>query len=227
MSEKILILGETGCGKSSSMRNLDPASTFLINTIGKPLPFKGWKVKYKEVTKDNPSGNMIMTHDSEQVVKAIKYISEKRPEVKVAVVDDAQYIMSYEFMERAKERGFDKFTEIGKHMFDVLVCPDTLRNDLTVVFLAHCEDISSTNGSKTKMKTIGKMLDEKITIEGMFTVVLLCAVYKHENSLKYCFVTKNDGTTTVKTPEGMFDKPIIENDLNMVLQKINQYNEGE
>ena len=227
MSEKILILGETGCGKTRSLKNLDPKSTFLINTIGKPLPFKGWKASYQAITENGTKGNMVKTHNSEQIVKTMKFVSEKRPEIKTIVVDDTQYVMSYEFMERAKEKGFDKFIEIGKHMFEVLICPDNLRDDLTVIFLAHCEESGSGGSIKTKIKTIGKMLDEKITIEGMFTVVLLSAVYKIDDGLRYCFVTKNDGTTTVKTPEGMFKSPIIDNDLNEVLKTMDAYYKGE
>lgn len=227
MAEKILVLGETGCGKTRSMTNLDPKSTFLFNTIGKPLPFRGWKSSYTALTKENPKGNMVSTHNSEQIVKTMQFVSEKMPHIKTIVIDDAQYVMSYEYMERAKERGFDKFVEIGKHMFDILTAPDSLRDDLVIVFLAHCEEVSTGGSSKIKMKTIGKMLDEKITIEGMFTIVLLASVYKIDNGLKYCFVTKNDGTTTVKSPEGMFEDPIIDNDLNKVLETMDQYYKGE
>jgi broad-specificity NMP kinase len=227
MAEKILVLGETGCGKSTSTKTLDPKSTFFINVIGKPLPFKGWKGSYKEFNQSNQQGNMVKTHNHEQIIKTMQFVSENRPEIKTIVVDDAQYVMSYEFMERARERGFDKFTEIAQHMFEVFLCPDALRDDLVVVFLAHSEDVNANGYTKTKIKTIGKMLDEKITVEGMFTVVLLCSVYKLESKLQYFFVTRNDGTTTVKTPEGMFDKPMIPNDLKLVLDTMNQYYEGE
>ena len=227
MGEKLLVIGETGSGKTTSLRNLPSEETFLINVINKPLPFKGWKGKYKKVTKDTPTGNMVATHDAEQIVEWLKAVSAKRPEIKTIVVDDAQYVMSYEFMARAMEKGFDKFTQIAKHMFEVFVCPDGLRDDLTVIYLAHSEDVSANGFTKTKIKTIGKMLDDKITIEGMFTIVLLCSVYKVDGKLQYFFVTKNDGSTTVKTPDGMFEKALIPNDLNNVLKVMHKYYEGE
>lgn len=218
MGEKMLVIGESGSGKSTATKNLDPKTTFYINCIGKPLPYKGWKGKYKDV-ENEATGNMLKTYDWQRIIGAMKKISDDMPEIKTIIVDDAQYIMSYEFMKRAKERGFDKFTEIAQHMFDVLITPDDLRDDLMVVFLGHCDDSSG----KTKMKTIGKMLDEKITIEGLFTVVLLCYSFKDgENTMKYVFVTNSNGTNTCKSPDGMFDIT-INNDLDMVIKKFNEY----
>ena len=217
MGNKILVLGDSGSGKSTATRNLDPKSTFYVNVIGKPLPFKGWKSKYVS------GKNLVSTHNAEEVIRTIKGVSEKMPEIKVIIVDDAQYIMSYEFMARAKERGFDKFTEIAQNMFNVLKAPDTTREDLTTIYLSHSDDVSANGYTKTKMKTIGKMLDDKITIEGMFTVVLLAYPVKEEKKMRYVFVTQSNGTTTAKSPMGMFEDIIVENDLSMVLQKIKEY----
>ena len=217
MGNKVLVLGDSGSGKSTATRNLDPKTTFFINVIGKPLPFKGWKAKYVE------GDNMVSTHNADDIVKCIKGVSAKRPEIKTIVVDDAQYIMSYEFMARARERGFDKFTEIAQHMFEVLRAPDATRQDLTTIFLSHSEDVSANGYTRTKMKTIGKMLDDKITIEGLFTVVLLAYPIKEEKKMRYAFVTQSNGTTTAKSPMDMFEEIVIENDLAMVLDKIKQY----
>lgn len=219
MAEKILIIGDSGSGKSTSTKTLDPTTTFFINVIGKPLPFKGWKKDYQYYDKEKKSGNMVKTWDYDIIVKALKSISTNMPQIKVVVIDDAQYIMSYEFMQRARERGFDKFTEIGQHFFDVLTVADGLRDDLMVVFLSHSDEVNS----KTKMKTIGKMLDEKITVEGLFTVVLLAYSYKDsENTMKYVFVTNSNGTNTCKSPEGMFPMT-IPNDLKMIVDRFNEY----
>jgi len=219
MAEKILVIGESGSGKSRAMKKLDPKSTFLINSIGKALPFKGWKGAYTPLSSDGKTGNMATTTDWERIIKAMKFVSDSRPEFKTIIIDDAQYIMSFEFMARAKERGFDKFTEVAQHMFNVLIAPDSLRDDLMIVYLAHCDE----SGGRTKIKTIGKMLDEKITIEGLFTVVLLCYSYKeNESGMKYVFVTNSNGTNTCKSPEGMFDLT-MDNDLAEVIKQYHEY----
>lgn len=225
MGNKILVIGDSGSGKSTATRNLDPKTTFYINVIGKPLPFKGWKGKYTVCNSANPKGNLVATHNAEEIVELIRGVSIRRPEIKTIVVDDAQYIMSFEFMARAKERGFDKFVEIGKHMFDVLCAPDKTRPDLTTIFLSHSEDVSVNGYTKTKMKTIGKMLDDKITIEGLFTVVLLAYPVKEDKKMSYVFVTQSNGTTSCKSPMGMFEELTIENDLAMVLNCIKKYEE--
>lgn len=226
MSEKILIIGESGSGKSRSTYSLNPKDTFYINVIGKSLPFKGWRSSYTLFDRETGNGNMVSIYEADKVLNAMKYVSDKRPEIKVLIIDDAQYIMAYEFMERAKEKGFDKFVEIGQNMFNILKLGDNLRADLMVVFLFHSDDISANGYTKTKVKTIGKMLDEKITVEGMFTVVLQAMCYKDtDKTIKYCFVTQNNGTTTVKTPEGMFSSPLIENDLAAVIKRYKEYNQ--
>lgn len=222
MGQKLLVLGDSGSGKSTSTRNLDSKTTFYINVIGKALPFKGWKNKYVD------GKNLVATHTAEEIVQVIKGISQsdKMKHIKTIVIDDAQYIMSYEYMKRASEKGYDKFTEIARHMFDVLTAPDNVREDLTTIFLAHSEDVSANGFSKTKMKTVGKMLDSAITIEGLFTIVLLAYPIKEEKSMKYVFVTQSNGTTTAKSPMDMFEGITIENDLAIVLDKIKEYEEG-
>ncbi|MBU2249204.1 MAG: AAA family ATPase, partial [Gammaproteobacteria bacterium] len=211
MAEKILIIGPSGSGKSTSTQYLDEKEVFYINTIGKPLPFEGWKGRYKQYNKETKEGNLYASHNWETVIKLLTHISDFLPEKKIVIIDDAQYIMSYEFMERAEEKGWDKFTEIGKHMFDVLISPDNLRDDLSVIFMSHSVDDTSDGLTKTKMKTIGKMLDEKITIEGLFSIVLLSVAYKNETTgaIEYVFVTKTNGNNVVKTPAGMFKDKLI------------------
>jgi len=223
MAEKILVIGESGSGKSTSTKNLNEKETFYINCVGKNLPFRGWKAKYTYATKETPKGNMLKTTNFQEVIKMMKYVSEKMPHVKTLIIDDAQYIMTYEFMDRAMEKGYDKFSELAQHYFEVLRTPDFLRPDLTVIFFSHSQD----EGQRTKIKTIGKMLDEKLTIEGMFTMVLLATCYKDiDKTIKHVFVTRNNGLTTVKTPDGMFSEPTIPNDLQFVLDKVEEYNNG-
>lgn len=224
MGNKILVLGESGVGKTTSLQNLPPESTYIVNVIGKPLPFQGWKKKYTKFDKASGKGNIISLVESNSVLACMNHVNEKLTHIKTLIIDDAQYIMSYEFMDRAKEKGFDKFIEIGQNMFKILRAPDTFRDDLTVVFISHSEDVSGSSGTRTKIKTIGKMLDEKITIEGMFTVVLLATCYKNtEKQMEYVFITKSNGTNPAKTPIGMFEDLTIPNDLNAVLKRVNEY----
>ena len=114
MAELIAIVGASGSGKSTSIRTLDPKTTFIINVASKPLPFKGWKSNYTNFNKENPEGNFKATSDVDTINQLLQYINTKRTEIKTIVIDDAQYIMSFEAMDRAREKGFDKFTEIAQ-----------------------------------------------------------------------------------------------------------------
>ena len=218
MGEKILVIGESGSGKSRATKTLDPKTTFYINCIGKALPYKGWKGDYIDVEVDG-KGNMFKTVDSGRIVSAMKRVSNEKPEVKTIIVDDAQYIMSFEYMAKAMDKGYDKFTLMAQHMFNVLTAPDDLRDDLVVVFMGHCDTIDG----MTRMKTIGKMIDNAITVEGLFTVVLLAYSYKeNEGRMNHVFVTNSNGTNTAKSPEGMFNLT-MDNDLAEVIKQYHEY----
>ena len=222
MANIILVIGESGSGKSTATRTLKSDETFLIRVTDKDLPFQGWKKDYITYDKITGTGNMITSHNPATLIKALA-LAKKGQHIKTVVIDDLQYLMSFEFMERAKESGWQKFTDIAQNTYNVISAAKALRVDQTVIFLCHSTDEYFDGGRKTKIKTIGKMLDEKITIEGMFTIVLLSQIEKTETGLKYWFYTNNDGTTTAKSPEGMFDEK-IPNDLNAVLERIKTYN---
>lgn len=222
MADKILIAGKSGAGKSRSLKNLDEKTTFHINCIGKKLPFKGGASKYQYVSVENAKGNMIKTRNPDVIIASLKKISDEMKHIKIVIVDDFTYVLMLENMDRAKEKGYEKFTEMAQHYTDILTSTDKLRDDLTVVFISHVEE--DVNGS-IKIKTIGKMLDDKVCIEGLFTVVLLSVCYKgQDKKMKHVFVTQGNGTTPVKTPEGMFEEPEIPNDLQYVLDKMEEYN---
>lgn len=220
MGKPVLINGESGSGKSRSIANLDPKSTFIINVNRKDLPFKGWRSMYSLITKDNPSGNMLFADDYETIDKTIGYVDEKRPEIKVGIIDDAQYIMANEFMRRAKEKGYEKFTEIGEHYWKIIWHCNLTRSDMIWFILSHVE---VNEYGQMKAKTIGKMLDDKICIEGMFTIVLNTLV----DDRKYFFETQSNGKNTTKSPEGMFSELRIPNDLEYVRQQIIKYETEE
>lgn len=216
MSDSILIIGESGSGKSRSILKIDPSATFLIQAIRKSMPFKGWRDHWHEVSKENKGGNLLVSDDAEEIRKYLIAISDRRPEIKTIIIDDAQYIMGNEFMRSAMEKGYEKFTRIGQSFWSIVMETSKLRTDLKVVFFQHSE---TTDAGLTKAKTIGKMLDDKISLEGMFTVVLRAQV----RDGKHVFRTKNSGNDTVKAPEGMFAGDEIENDLVQVLEAVNAY----
>lgn len=222
MSKLVAVVGDSGHGKTTSLESLDPDKTFVINVAGKDLPFKGSRNKYNEEKK-----NYKQTSDHNEITKLLKYVSAKRPEIKMVVIDDFQYIMSTEFVNRATERGYDKFSEMAQHVFQIL-SPELhtkLRDDLYVVILTHDDEQMEGGKPRRKLKTIGKMLDEKVTLEGLFTVVLFTELIKKDDSPlpDYRFRTQTDGTCTAKSPRGMFDELLIPNDLNLVLRKMEEY----
>lgn len=213
MSTPVLVLGESGAGKSASMRNLDPKETLLIQALDKPLPFPGAeKAGWRKFNPEKKEGNILVTDRSVDIMEIMKKTGRR-----IIVVDDFQYVMANEFMRRSDERGYDKFTEIGRHAWDILCMAAVLPPEKRVYILAHTQQ--SDDGSKTKIKTIGKMLDEKITVEGMFSMVLRSVVRDGE----HYFSTRNNGSDTVKTPMGMFEDELIANDLKLVDDAITKY----
>lgn len=213
MSRIIAIVGESGTGKSTSMRNLDPKQTVILSPIKKTLPFKG---KYSLKNK-----NMFDGLDSTQLCQYMQNISQKNKAVNTIVIDDFQYVMGVEFIERAEETGYNKFTQIAQHAYDVIATAMVLRDDLNIYFLTHEERLEGSG--KRKIKTIGKMLDEKITLEGLFTIVLFSGTDGEE----YYLETQSDGFTTAKSPMGMFETQRIDNDLAEINKVLTKYYEEE
>ncbi len=225
MAEGVLIVGPSGSGKSTSLENLDPKQTFIINVKNKPLPFRGWKANYVPFNKDNPEGNYIGTDDPSTMLKIMQHVSDKMPHIKHLIVEDYQYMSANEYMNRAKESGFQKFTDIGKNIYSTADIHNKLRNDLVVVYINHDDESTDAMGDrKVRAKTCGKLIDNVVTLEGLFTVVLFTRVKKGKDCMEYSFVTQTDGVNTAKSPKGMFDTLEIPNDLNYVINKMNEYN---
>ena len=206
MAEKILIMGESGTGKSTSIRNCDPAITAIVNPVGKPLPFRGSK---KFTTLNGITDAMTICD-----FMKVQALSGK----KIIIVDDFQYILAIPYMNRIKETGWDKYNDFGSNYFNIIDVCNELPDDVCVYYLTHCETLE--NGITT-VKLIGKLLREKITVEGLFTIVLKTCVSEG----KYYFFTQNSGKDTVKSPLGMFDAFSIDNDLAYVDAKIRNYYE--
>lgn len=220
MTNSVLILGESGSGKSTSLCTLNHEETFIINVLNKPLPFRGGKLKYKHFSSETNEGNYYASDNSTTIRKLIQYINDNMPHIKNLVLDDFGYTISNAFMRRATQKGYDKFSDIGADTFQVLDPLSNLRESLYCFVMMHT-DIDM-NG-KYKPRTIGKMIDQYICIEGKFTTVLHALV----NDGKYQFLTNNDGQHMAKSPLGMFDNLFIDNDLQYVIQKINEYNNDD
>lgn len=214
MSVATLILGESGTGKSTSLRNLDPKETLLIQAIKKPLPFRS--KDWRPATKENPDGSVFASDNSDTIVKAMRRTGKQ-----IIVVDDFQYVMANEFMRRVTDNetgngAFAKYNEIARHAWDVLTAATDLPEQKRVYILSHT---STDEFGKTKVKTIGKLLDEKIVLEGLVTIVLRTLKINDQ----YLFSTQNSGSDTVKSPLGLFEDEHIENDLLAVDSAICEY----
>ena len=200
MGTVVMIYGQSGTGKSSSLRNFEPNQVGIINVSGKPMPFRK-KLPY------------IATDDYTRIMNTLH--AAKAPSI---VIDDATYLMVDEFMRNAKTPGYQKFTDMAKNFFDLIEIARRLPDEKIVYFIGHSDRDPEGN---EKFKTIGKLLDEKVTLEGKFTIVLKTVAQDG----KYMFQTHNSGADTVKSPIEMFKDDLIDNDLAAVDRVIREYYE--
>lgn len=207
MSIATMILGQSGTGKTTSLRNLNPEEVLLIQSVKKPLPFKAHS--WVPCTQANPQGSILVTDIARTICGAMQ--RTKKP---IIIIDDFQYILANEFMRRVLDnetgnQAFAKYNEIARNAWDILMTAGSLSDGTRVYILAHTQE---DDAGRIKAKTIGKLLDEKITIEGLLSIVLRTAVINGQ----YLFSTQNNGADTVKTPMGMFEDDHIPNDLAAV-----------
>ena len=193
-----MVYGQSGTGKSTSLRNFSPEEVSIINVSGKPLPFR----------KKLPTW---CTDSYNEIVQVLPKI--KAPSI---VIDDATYLMTNEFMRNARVTGYQKFTDMALNFNSLIEITRTLPDDKIVYFIGHSDQADD---GREHFKTIGKMLDNYVTVEGKFTIVLKTVVKDGE----YYFSTQNSGQDTVKTPMEMFDQELIPNDLHMVDETIRNY----
>lgn len=229
-AETIAIVGESGTGKSTSLRNLNPETTFIISTTGKPLPFRAWKKKYIPIKIEgkNVSGNYYVSSKWDQILKILQIIDKMMPHIKQVIIDDFQYVLSYEFVDRATEVGYTKFSELAQHAMEILRYSEKMREDCKMIFLTHSENVGDNVNPKFVIKTVGKLLSEKVTLEGLFTYIFFTKVSEGDSGrMEYKLITNNDGSCVAKTSLGMFEDLEIDNDLDEIIKVIDAYNEGE
>lgn len=215
MSKSILIMGLSGSGKTTSMRNLDPKTTMYIDCDGKGLSWKGWRKQYSE-----ENNNYRRTDDPEKVKNILLAMdkNEGTRHIKTVIIDTLNGIMVGEEMRRISEKGYDKWMSLAVYVWTIIQMSNRLRDDLTIIMTAHSETISDDNGYlETRMKTSGRKL-EKMVPESQFTTVLLAECVDG----RYVFRTRAEHSTC-KTPMGMFDAELIDNDVVEVIKALEEF----
>ena len=198
MAVLVMVYGQSGTGKSTSLRNFEPSEVAVVNVSGKPMPFR----------------TKLQTYNTDDYGKILNALS--KTERKSIVIDDATYLMVGEFMRNAKVSGYQKYTDMAVSFNNLIEYASKLPDDVIVYFLGHSEQMDD---GREHFKTIGKMLDNYVTVEGKFTIVLKTVVQDG----KYMFSTHNSGQDTVKSPMGLFESDFIDNDLKAVDSSIREY----
>lgn len=221
MASKLVgIVGATGTGKSTSIKYLDPKETYIINVAKKELPFKGSEKMYNRENKNYDEIDEIT-----EISRRLKVLSEKAPHIKNVIIEDSNYMMAFRMADKATEVGYTKFTIMARDMVELFREARKLRDDLKIFYFTHPEVIEDSGEIVGyKMKTSGKMLDNQITLEGLFSICLYTNVEENKDgSATYQFVTNRYKKLPAKSPDGMFDELKIPNDLSLVCKKIDEY----
>lgn len=214
MAMAIAVMGESGSGKSTSMRTLPPDQTYYIDADGKGLPWRGWRQQYSAEKKNYYRGS-----DKEKIISILEGLHNKRPDIKYVVIDTINGIMVDDEMARMKEKTYDKWADLAAAVYGMIIYSLKMRDDMTVIFVAHTQvDRDENTGMTwTRIKTNGRKLD-KIVLESKFTTVF------HARCLdgNYVFETRSNNSTA-KTPMGAFEEATIENDIMKALEKLEEY----
>ena len=214
MSRLICIMGESGSGKTTSMRTLDPAITYYIDSDGKGLAWKGWRSQYSVEKR-----NYVVSRDIPSIRDLIVNISQKKPETKIIVIDTLNTCMVDKEVKGMKENGYGKWIDLTQFVWDCIETAGQQRDDLTVIFVMHSETIRDDFGyTFTRIKTNGRKL-EKIVPESLFGTVLLA---KKPDDGRYVFETQSKNSTA-KSPMGAFDSFEIDNDMGAVIKALEEY----
>ena len=224
MANIIMLLGKSGTGKSTSIKGLDSKETVVINVLGKRLPFKGSNALYNKENK-----NLFQRESYTDIISLVQNISDKATNVKNIILDDFIYVMRKEYFSRARETGYNKYTELAQHFQQIISTCEKLREDLNVFMILHSEDIQSDKTTTGyKVSTVGNLVDNCYNPLEVVPMVLYSSVkYDDKGNTQYGFYTHRckEGVVEIpaKTPDEMFDEDFIPNDLGYVVKKMNEY----
>lgn len=219
MSKLIAIVGDTGNGKSHSIQFLDAKETYIINVAGKELPFKGSSKMYNRENK-----NYKDVSEATEVLKLLQTLSETALHIKNVIIEDGNYIMGFNLVNKATEVGYTKFSVMAQQMVNLVQGAKKLRDDLNIFYFSHQEEVEDSGEiASYKMKTAGKMIDSQIKLEGLFTVVLYAITETKGDKTDFFFITNRYKKYPAKSPSGMFKELKIPNNLQTVVDEVNEY----
>jgi len=219
MARLVALVGETGSGKSHSIQFLDPKETYIISVAGKELPFKGSSNLYNRDSKNYKDVSEIT-----EVSRLLQTLSDNASQIKTILIEDGNYLMAFSLVEKATETGYSKFSILCQQMVNLIQGVKKLRDDLTVIYISHLDEVEDAGDIVSyKMKTAGRMIDNQIKLEGLFTVVLYSVPETKGEKTEYGFITNRYKKYPAKSPVGMFDEIRIPNNLKIVIEKVNEY----
>ena len=231
MSSIICLAGLSNSGKSTSLKYLNPESTFIISCTNKQLQIPGFRKKYSTISIQEGKilGNWYVSNNYSQIEKVMSAVSKNRPEITTIVLDDVNYLLSNETFATALTKGYEKFSVMAKNYYDLIQFCQDLRDDLNIVFITHIENCGTEIDPVYRMWTTGKMLTSQINLDGLFSYIIYSERYIDDvdNEVHYRFKTRTDGNDTCRSVEGCFEDKYVEPNMKMILDRINEFELGE
>lgn len=231
MSNCIVLCGFSNSGKSTSMKYLDPEETFIVSCTNKQLQIPGFRSKYKkvEVVNGELTGNWLVSSDYTKIGKILNAVSKLRPDIKVLVIDDINYLLSAQTFADANTKGYEKFTILAKNYYDLISTCQNLRDDLTVVIISHIENAGTELDPDLRLWTTGKMLTNAVNLDGLFSYIIYAERLTSDDGTDeviYKFRTRTNGNDTCRSVAGCFEDKYIEPNLKDVIDRINEFENG-
>lgn len=231
MSNLIGLAGLSNSGKSTSLKYLDPESTFIISCTNKQLQIPGFRAKYKKIKIENNKlvGNWMVSNSYASIQKIMKIISSTRSDIKVVVIDDANYLLSNATFQDALVKGYEKFTIQAKNYYDLIEGALDLRDDITVIFISHIENFGTDMDPQWRLYTTGKMLTNAVNLDGLFSYLLYAERYipDGDDEVQYRIKTRTDGNDTCRSVAGCFVDKYIEPNMQKIVTRINEFEGAE